>query len=98
MFSPGAERSGQVDGSADAPREEYSLTTPSRVPVSWSEYDATERMPPVGSWPGGLVTEAEPSPPSLPAAHTVTTPSAASARCSLTVAEFGSNSPPPVGP
>ena len=55
-------------------------------------------MPPVGSWPAGLVTAAEPSPPSLPAAHTVTTPSAASARWSLTVAEFGSNSPPPTGP
>src|SRR3982751_4270138 len=52
-------------------------------------------MPPCGSFPGGLVSDPEPSPPSLPAAHTVTTPSAASARCSLTVAEFGSNSPPP---
>src|SRR5215207_3174701 len=52
-------------------------------------------MPPVGSWPGGLVSEAEPSPPSLPAAQTVTTPSSTRARCSLTVAEFGSNSPPP---
>ena len=40
-------------------------------------------IPPVGSWPGGLVRDAEPSPPSLPAAHTVTTPSAASARCSF---------------
>src|SRR3954468_14898887 len=55
-------------------------------------------MPPVGSWPGGLVSDSDPSPPSFPAAHTVTTPSAASARCSLTVAEFGSNSPPPDGP
>src|SRR3954447_26576719 len=55
-------------------------------------------MPPVGSWPGGLVVDDEPSPPSLPAAQTVTTPSAANARCSFTVAEFGSNSPPPVGP
>src|SRR3954463_3553542 len=55
-------------------------------------------MPPVGSWPGGLVSDAAPSPPSLPAAHTVTTPSAASARCSFTVAEFGSNEPPPMGP
>jgi hypothetical protein len=68
------------------------------VPLSWSKYDATEMMPPVGSWPAGLVTDAEPSPPSLPAAQTVTTPSAASARCSFTVAEFGSNSPPPIGP
>src|SRR3954469_1101265 len=55
-------------------------------------------MPPVGSWPGVLVSDSDPSPPSFPAAHTVTTPSAASARCSLTVAEFGSNSPPPDGP
>src|SRR5690242_1413417 len=55
-------------------------------------------MPPVGSWPGGLVRDDEPSPPSLPAAQTVTTPSAASASCSFTVAEFGSNAPPPVGP
>src|SRR3954468_23588220 len=55
-------------------------------------------MPPVGSWPGGLVRDDEPSPPSLPAAQPVTTPSAASARCSLTVAEFGSNVPPPIGP
>src|SRR5690242_16530551 len=55
-------------------------------------------MPPVGSCPGGLVRDDEPSPPSLPAAHTVTTPSAASARCSFTVAELGSNAPPPVGP
>src|SRR3954470_7377663 len=54
-------------------------------------------MPPGGSWPGGLVSDADPSPPSLPAAHTVTTPSAARARCSFTVAEFGSNSPPPGG-
>src|SRR5688500_13666630 len=36
MFSPGAERSGQVAGSVESPREEYSLTVPSRVPVSWS--------------------------------------------------------------
>src|SRR5919202_3484984 len=55
-------------------------------------------MPPVGSWPDGLVIDCEPSPPSLPAAQTVTTPSAARARCSLTVAEFGSNEPPPTGP
>src|SRR3954453_19773871 len=55
-------------------------------------------MPPVGSWPGGLVIDVEPSPPSLPAAQTVTTPSAASARCSFTVAESGSKEPPPVGP
>src|SRR4051794_30853936 len=55
-------------------------------------------MPPVGSWPGGLVSDDEPSPPSLPAAQTVTTPAAASASCSLTVAEFGANAPPPVGP
>src|SRR4051794_40651997 len=55
-------------------------------------------MPPVGSWPGGLVRDDEPSPPSLPAAQTVTTPSAASASCSLTVAELGSNAPPPEGP
>src|SRR3954470_15129216 len=98
MFSPGAEMSGQVDGSAEAPREEESLTTPSRVPVSWSWYEATDRMPPVGSWPAGLVIDVEPSPPSLPAAQTVTTPSAASARCSFTVAESGSKEPPPVGP
>src|SRR3954452_15888893 len=55
-------------------------------------------MPPVRFCPGGLVRDDDPSPPSLPAAHTVTTPSAASARCSFTVAEFGSNAPPPVGP
>src|SRR4051812_1896474 len=55
-------------------------------------------MPPVGSWPGGLVSDDEPSPPSLPAAQTVTTPSAARARCSCTVAELGSKAPPPVGP
>src|SRR5215218_8575562 len=55
-------------------------------------------MPPVGSCPGGFVIDSEPSPSSLPADHTVTTPSAASARCSFTVAEFGSNLPPPVGP
>ena len=98
MFSPGAERSGQVEESVASPREEYSLTAPSRVPVSWSKYEATDRMPPVGSCPGGLVIDAVPSPPSLPAAHTVTTPSSTSARWSLTVAEFGSNSPPPIGP
>src|SRR3712207_4133749 len=55
-------------------------------------------MPPVGSCPGGFGSEGLPSPPSLPAAQTVTTPSAASARCSSTVAEFGSNAPPPLGP
>ena len=55
-------------------------------------------MPPVGSVPGGLDRLSEPSPPSLPLAQTVTTPSAASARCSLTVADCGSNSPPPLGP
>src|SRR5256714_13395659 len=53
-------------------------------------------MPGVGSWPGGL--EALLSGPSLPAAHTVMTPSAASARWNLVVAEFGSNAPPPLGP
>ncbi len=37
MVSRGAERSGHVEGSAAAPREENSLTTPSRVPVSRSE-------------------------------------------------------------
>src|SRR5687767_316203 len=36
MFSPGADRSGHVEGSDESPREEYSLTTPSRVPLSWS--------------------------------------------------------------
>jgi hypothetical protein len=36
MFSPGAEMSGQVDESFAAPRDEKSLSTPSRVPVSWS--------------------------------------------------------------
>src|SRR4051794_11661549 len=55
-------------------------------------------MPPAGSWPGGLVRDDEPAPPSVPAAQTVTTPSAASASCSLAVAELGSNSPPPGGP
>src|SRR6476620_3043936 len=55
-------------------------------------------MPPVGSWAGGLVRLFEPSPPSLPAAHTITTPSLTSWRCSLTVAEFASNLPPPCGP
>ena len=98
MFSPGAEMSGYVDWSPFLPREENSETVPSRVPLSWSKNDATERMPPVGSMPGGLDRLAEPSPPSLPLAHTVTTPSAASARCSFTVAELGSNSPPPEGP
>ena len=76
MFSPGAEMSGYVDWSPALPREEKSETVPSRVPVSWSLYDATEMMPPVGSLPGGLDRLAEPSPPSLPLAHTVTTPSA----------------------
>src|ERR1051325_7986201 len=52
--------------------------------------------PGVGSWPGGLVAEL--SGPSLPAAQTVTTPSAASARCSFAVPEVGSNVPPPLGP
>src|SRR5438094_511206 len=98
MFSPGAEMSGYVDSVPFLPRDEYDEILPSRVPVSRSLYDATDRMPPVGSWPGGLVSDVLPSPPSLPAAHTVTTPSAASARCSLTVAEFGSNAPPPDGP
>jgi hypothetical protein len=36
MFSPGAEMSGQVDGVDFAPREEKSLSTPFRVPVSLS--------------------------------------------------------------
>ncbi len=80
------------------PRELKSLTVPLRVPVSWSLYDATEMMPPVGSWPGGFDRLADPSPPSLPLAQTVTTPSLTSSRCSLTVAEFGSNAPPPEGP
>lgn len=62
MFSPGADRSGQVDGSALAPREEYSETVPSRVPLPWSLNEATQRMPPVGSWPGGLVRLAESAP------------------------------------
>src|SRR2546423_848703 len=53
-------------------------------------------MPGVGSWPGGLVAVL--LGPSLPAAHTVMTPSAASARWNLVVAEFGSNAPPPLGP
>src|SRR5687767_6986556 len=52
--------------------------------------------PGVGSWPGGLVALL--SGPSLPAAQTVSTPSAARARWSFTVAEFGSNAPPPLGP
>src|SRR5215218_3488594 len=55
-------------------------------------------MPPVGSWPAGFVIDVEPSPPSLPAAHTVTTPARVSARCSFTVADLGSNVPPPIGP
>ena len=98
MFSPGAEMSGYVDWSPALPREEKSETVPSRVPLSWSKYDATEMTPPVGSLPGGLDRSAEPSPPSLPLAHTVTTPSAASARWIFAVAELGSNAPPPVGP
>src|ERR687886_555980 len=98
MFSPGAEMSGQVLGSAAAPRDEKSDTVPLRVPVPWSLYDATEMMPGVGSVPGGLDRFVEPSPPSFPLAHTVTTPSAASWRWSFTVAEFGSNVPPPDGP
>ena len=53
--------------------------------------------PGVGSWPGGLDWFA-PLSPSLPLAQTVMTPSAASASCSLAVADCGSNSPPPVGP
>ena len=36
MFSPGAEMSGHVEESEARPRELYSDTTPSRVPVSWS--------------------------------------------------------------
>ena len=96
--SPGAEMSGYVDCWPALPREEKSETSPSRVPVPRSLYDATDTMPPVGSWPGGLERFSEPSPPSLPLAQTVMTPSAASARWSLTVADCGSNSPPPVGP
>src|SRR2546423_5654276 len=53
-------------------------------------------MPGVGSWPGGLVAVL--LGPSLPAAHTVMTPSAASARWNFVVAELGSNAPPPLGP
>src|SRR3954469_21920073 len=98
MFSPGAEMSGQVAELLAAPREEKSDTVPSRVPVPWSLNEATDRMPGVGSMPGGLDMLAEPSPPSLPLAHTVTTPSAASWRWSCTVAELGSNAPPPDGP
>src|SRR6266496_406635 len=98
MFSPGVEMSGHVLGSLAAPREEKSDTAPSRVPVLWSLYEATDRMPGVGSMPGGLDRLLDPSPPSFPLAHTVTTPSAASWRCSCTVAEFGSNVPPPEGP
>src|SRR5262245_2445817 len=98
MFSPGAEMSGQVEESEAAPREEKSDTEPSRVPVPRSLYEATDSTPGVGSMPGGLDRLAEPSPPSFPLAHTVTTPSAASWRWSFTVAEFGSNAPPPDGP
>src|SRR6476469_6024951 len=98
MFSPGAEMSGHVLESAAAPRDEKSDTPPSRVPVPWSLYDATEMIPGVGSMPGGFDRLSEPSPPSCPLAHTVTTPSAASRRWSCTVAEFGSNAPPPDGP
>src|SRR5215217_8005117 len=94
MSSPGAEMSGYVDSVPFLPRDEYDEILPSRVPEFRSLYEATERMPGVGSWPGGLVSDELPSPPSLPAAQTVTTPSAASARCSLTVAELGSNNPP----
>ncbi len=53
-------------------------------------------MPGVGSWPGGLVALL--FGPSLPAAHTVSTPSPASARWNLVVAELGSKAPPPLGP
>ncbi len=98
MSSPGAEMSGYVERSPALPRLEKSETTPSRVPVFWSKYDATDRMPGVGSMPGGLDSDAEPSPPSLPLAQTVTTPSLTSSRWSLTVAEFGSKAPPPLGP
>jgi hypothetical protein len=80
------------------PREENSETLPSRVPLSRSKYDATEMTPGVGSMPGGFDRLADPSPPSLPLAHTVRTPSAASSRCSFTVADCGSKAPPPVGP
>src|SRR5680860_681608 len=71
MVSPGAETSGYVDWSPSMPREEYPDTSPSRVPLSRSLYDATERTPPVGSCPGGLVRLSAPSPPSLPPAPTV---------------------------
>src|SRR6266536_1509705 len=101
MFSPGAEMSGHVCGRVRSPREEKSDTAPSRVPVDWSLYDATDRMPGVGSWPGGLEWLTTPSsalPPSFPLAHTVITPSRASASWILAVAELGSNSPPPIGP
>src|SRR3954471_23765869 len=63
------------------------------------------RMPGVGSLPGPFVPAYRPasslplpSPPSLPAAQTVTTPSFTSARCSFAVALSGLNCDPPVGP
>ena len=61
-------------------------------------YVFCDSTPGVGSWPGGLERFSDPSPPSLPLAQTVTTPSLTSSRWSLTVAEFGSKAPPPVGP
>src|SRR5262245_56796275 len=96
MSDPGAEMSGYVAGLPAEPRLEKSDTTPLRVPVPRSSYEATMMMPGVGSCPGGLVASL--SGPSLPAAHTVRTLSLAKARCNLAVAEFGSNAPPPLGP
>ena len=87
-----------MDWSPFLPRLEKSETVPLRVPVFWSKKDATDRMPGVGSMPGGLDIDFEPSPPSLPFAQTDTTPSLTSSRWSLTVAELGSKAPPPLGP
>src|SRR5258708_17528430 len=78
MLSPGAEMSGHVEGSAAAPRDDVE-TLPSRVPVPWSSYDAAVITPGVWSAEGlGLELLVLPSPPWLPLAHTVSTPSAAS--------------------
>src|SRR5436190_15500688 len=86
MFTLGALRSGQVRGSSFAPRDDDAATFPDRVPVPWSSYPATARTPGVRSRvAAALDLSVLPSPPPLPLAQTVTTPTRASRSCSRVI-------------
>src|SRR5262245_30561109 len=98
MSTPGAERSGQVAGSVDLPRDENDASAGSRLPVWPSSYAATESTPGVGSFGLSFVVSVEPSPPSLPADHTHVTPSAMLMCIASFVGSDGSYGAPPIGP